>query len=440
MSTQEAKIPQLASLLGGVDQGQMHVGGIPVRMIAEQVGTPFYAYNGDTLVNKIRAVRAALGPETELYFSIKANPSLGVCQLVAREGVGAELASIGELHVAEKAGFPAARAIFAGPGKTDAELERAVRWGIESINVESAGEMERLAAIATRLGKPARACLRINPKEQVKGAQMRMGGGPTQFGIDEEDLGPVIERFQGHSHLSIVGIHVYAGSQLFDIDALIANCQHILDISVGVAERLKKPLQSIDLGGGFAVPYFDNSPDFDLGAFSKAYRAVVDRCKATPMLAEAKLIIELGRYLVAEAGLYVARVIDVKSSRGTTYVVADGGMNHHITATGNFGQVFRKPYPVAILNRMADRCTAQVAVVGPCCTPLDVIGQKIAAPNVEIGDLVGIFYSGAYGYSASSLGFLSHPTPAEVLVMGGKMTVLRDAGKADGVLAGQRGI
>jgi diaminopimelate decarboxylase len=230
------------------------------------------------------------------------------------------------------------------------------------------------------------------------------------------------------------------GSQMFDIDALIANCQHILDISVGVAQRLGKPLQSIDLGGGFAVPYFDNSPDFDLPAFSKAYRSVVDRCKSTPLLAEAKLIIELGRYLVAESGLYVTRVIDVKSSRGTTYVVADGGMNHHITATGNFGQVFRKPYPVAILNRMTDRCDTQVAVVGPCCTPLDVIGQKITAPKVEVGDLVGIFYSGAYGYSASSLGFLSHPTPAEVLIMGGKATVLRDAGKPDGVLAGQRGI
>jgi diaminopimelate decarboxylase len=440
MSMQEAKIPRLVELLGGIDKGEMHVGGIPVRALAQQVGTPFYAYNGDALVQKVRAVRTALGPETELYFSIKANPSLGVCQLVAREGVGAELASIGELHVAEKAGFPAARAIFAGPGKTNEELERAVRWGIESVNVESAGEMERLATVAAQLGKPARACLRINPKEQVKGAQMRMGGGPTQFGIDEEDLGAVIERFRGRSHLSIVGIHVYVGSQVFDIDALIANCQHILDISVGVAERLGKPLESIDLGGGFAVPYFDNSPDFDLPAFSKAYRAVVDRCKATPLLAKAKLIIELGRYLVAESGLYVTRVLDVKSSRGTTYVVADGGMNHHITATGNFGQVFRKPYPVAILNRMTDRCDTQVAVVGPCCTPLDVIGQKIAAPKVEVGDLVGIFYSGAYGYSASSLGFLSHPTPAEVLIMGGKATVLRDAGKPDGVLAGQRGI
>jgi diaminopimelate decarboxylase len=440
MSTQEAKIPRLVETLGGVDNGEMRIGNVPVKKIAAQVGTPFYAYNGDAIVKKVRAVRAAVGPETDVYFSIKANPSLGVCQLMAREGVGAELASIGELHVAEKAGFPANRAIFAGPGKTNDELERAVRWGIESVNVESAGEMERLSAIAARIGKPARACLRINPKEQVKGAQMRMGGGPTQFGIDEEDLGAVIERFRGQPYLSIVGIHVYVGSQLFDIDALIANCQHILDISEGVAARLGKPLESIDLGGGFAVPYFDNSPDFDLPAFSKAYRAVVERCQKTPVLAKAKLIIELGRYLVAEAGLYVARVIDVKFSRGTTYVVADGGMNHHITATGNFGQVFRKPYPVAILNRMSDRCDAQVAVVGPCCTPLDVIGQKIAAPKVAIGDLVGIFYSGAYGYSASSLGFLSHPTPAEVLVMGDETTVLRDAGKADGVLAGQRGI
>ena len=379
-------------------------------------------------------------PKRSVYFSIKANPSLGICQLVAREGVGAELASIGELHVAEKAGFPATRAIFAGPGKTNEELERAVRWGIESVNVESAGEMERLSSIAARLGKPARACLRINPKEQVKGAQMRMGGGPTQFGIDEEDLGIVIERFRGHSHLSIVGVHVYVGSQVFDIDALIANCQHILDIGVGVAERLGKPLESIDLGGGFAVPYFDNSPDFDLPAFSKAYRTVVDRCKATPLLAKAKLIIELGRYLVAEAGA-------LRDARHRRQILARHDVRRRRRRNEpphHRHRQFRPGVPQAVPCRHLEphgrSRDAQVAVVGPCCTPLDVIGQKIAAPRVEVGDLVGIFYSGAYGYSASSLGFLSHPTPAEVLVMGGKTTVLRDAGKPDGVLAGQRGI
>lgn len=440
MSTQEAKIGRLVPVLGGIRGAEMHVGGVLVRSIAEQVSTPFYVYGGDAVIAKVRAVRAALGPSTELYFSLKANPSLGICQLMAREKVGAELASIGELHLAEKAGFPAQRAIFAGPGKTNEELERAIAWGIESVNVESAGEMDRLSAIAQRLGRTARACLRINPKEQVKGAQMRMGGGHTQFGIDEEEVPAVIDRFRGHAHLDIVGIHVYVGSQIFDIDALIGHCQHVLDTAARVAERLGRPLDVIDLGGGFAVPYFDNSPDFDLDAFSAAYASVARRCKTTPSLAKAKLIIELGRYLVAEAGLYVTRVIDVKVSRGVTYVVADGGMNHHITATGNFGQVFRKPYPVAVLNRMDERCDAQVSVVGPCCTPLDVLGQKIATPKVEVGDLIGVFYSGAYGYSASSLGFLSHPTPAEVLVLAGKTAVLREQGRPDGVLSGQHAL
>jgi diaminopimelate decarboxylase len=427
-------------LLGGSGRAEMHVGGVAVSALADLVRTPYYVYDGDAVIAKVREVRAALGPETDLYFSIKANPSLGICQLMAREGVGAELASIGELHLARKAGFPARKAIFAGPGKTREELEQAVSWGIESVNVESAGEIARLAAIAAGLDRPVRACLRINPREQVKGAQMRMGGGHTQFGIDEELVPEVIERYREHTHLRLVGLHVYVGSQIADVSALIAHCHRVVDLALDVAERLGRPLEAIDLGGGFAVPYFEGSPEFDLSAFAASYRDVVARCRRSPHLARARLIIELGRYLVAESGLYVARVVDVKVSRGVTYVVADGGMNHHITATGNFGQVFRKPYPVAVLNRLNEACDTPVSFVGPCCTPLDTIGQGIPAPKVEVGDLLGIFYSGAYGYSASSLGFLSHPTPAEVMVLGGRAHVLRAPGRPDGILDGQRGI
>lgn len=442
MSMQETRVARLVGLLGGISTigPEVHVGGVAVSALADMVRTPYYVYSGDAVIAKVREVRAALGPETDLYFSLKANPSLGVCQLMAREGVGAELASIGELHLARKAGFPGRKTIFAGPGKTREELEQAVLWGIESVNVESGGEMGRLAAIAARLDRPVRACLRVNPREQVKGAQMRMGGGHTQFGIDEELVPEVIERFRGHSHLTIVGLHVYGGSQIFDVSALIAHCHHVLDVALDIAERLVRPLETIDLGGGFAVPYFESSPDFDLSAFAASYRGVVERCRRSPLLTRARLIIELGRYLVAESGLYVARVVDVKVSRGVTYVVVDGGMNHHITATGNFGQVFRKPYPVAVLNRMNEVCDAPVSFVGPCCTPLDTIGQGIMAPKVEVGDLLGIFCSGAYGYSASSLGFLSHPTPAEVLVLGGRSYVLRGPGRPDGILDGQRGI
>jgi diaminopimelate decarboxylase len=439
VKSQYEKAQALASLLGK-GENELTFGTVPVSQIAAQVGTPFFAYGGDALLARLRHVKAALGSETELYFSLKANPSLGLCQLVAREGIGAELASIGELLLAQRAGFKPQNVIFAGPGKTDHELKEAVAWGIESVNVESTGELLRLAGFAKAAGKTARASLRINPKNQVKGSQMRMGGGHTQFGIDEELVPDAIAAVRANPHVSIVGIHVYVGSQIFDVDALLAHCSLVIDMAAAVAEQSGKPIETIDFGGGFAVPYFDNSQDFDLAAFAKGFASLVQQARLTRGLETFRPIIELGRYLVAEAGVYVTKVIDLKSSRGVTYAVADGGMNHHITATGNFGQVFRKPYPVAVLNRMTQACSTPFAVVGPCCTPLDVLGAKIDLPALAIGDLVGVFYSGAYGYSASSLMFLSHPTPAEVLILDDKVHVLRDAGAPDQVLVGQRGL
>ncbi len=429
---------QLASVLGEVEGSELSIGRVRISDIAERVSTPFYVYSGEALQERVHRVRAALGEETDIFFSLKANPSLALCQILAREGVGAELASIGELHLAQRAGFPARRVLFAGPGKTDAELEFAIQWGIESINVESVGELERIARIAAVRERCVRVCLRINPSEQVKGAQMRMTGGPSQFGIDEEQVPEVLERFKGHPNLRLVGIHVYVGSQLFDIPALLAHCHNVLRLAETVSARMGRPLELIDFGGGFAVPYFENSPEFDVEAFSRGYRDVLVRMSQTPSLAYARPVIELGRYLVAEAGLYVTRVIDVKTSRGVKYAVTDGGMNHHITATGNFGQVFRKPYPVAVLNRMNEPNNVLTNVVGPCCTPLDVIGQQLSLPEVVPGDLIGIFYSGAYGYSASSLGFLSHPTPAEALVYRGQLHFLRSPGSPDEVVIRQR--
>ncbi len=441
-ASQQQKAIDLAALLSGSKEtsSEFRVGGVPISNIANQVTTPFFAYGGDALVDRLRRVRSTLGHDTEVYFSIKANPSLGLCQLMAKEGLGAELASIGELLLAQQAGFGPRKVIFAGPGKTLAELEAAVLWGIESVNVESEGELERLAAMAQKHNRVARVSLRVNPKEQVKGAQMRMGGGHTQFGIDEETVAGVIARFAKHPHLKFVGIHVYVGSQIFDVDALLAHCQRVVELAVEVAAGIDCPLETIDFGGGFAVPYFENSHEFDLERFASGFRAIISAARSRPHLAQFRPIIELGRFLVAECGVYVTRVIDVKQSRGVTYAVTDGGMNHHITATGNFGQVFRKPYPMAVLNRMQISDCEAIEVVGPCCTPLDVLGHKISLPRVVPGDLIGVFYSGAYGYSASSLFFLSHPTPAEVLVLGQSIHVLRDAGRPNHVLNGQHAL
>jgi diaminopimelate decarboxylase len=282
--------------------------------------------------------------------------------------------------------------------------------------------------------------VRINPSFALLGAQMRMGGGPQQFGIDQEQVPALVDEYRDDPTIRIVGLHVYTGTQIFDVDQLAAHCQDILDLACGTADRLGRPLRLVDLGGGFGVPYFERAVEFDLPAFGAKYQRLLAPYQRDARLSGTRFVVELGRYLVAAAGLYVARVVDVKRSRGKTYVVTDGGMNHQIMATGNFGQVFRKPYPVTALNRLATAPTERVTVVGPCCTPLDVFGNDLAFPGVEVGDLVGVFYSGAYGYSASSLAFLSHPTPAEVLVWRGQRYLLRPPGTFDQVLQGQVGL
>jgi diaminopimelate decarboxylase len=414
------------------------MGGHAMETIAARVKTPFFAYSAEAMVRQVATLRDALGDHTELFFSIKANPSVGVCQVLERVGVGAELASIGELRVAQAAGFDPKKVLFAGPGKTNRELEEAVRFGIGAINVESMGELERLVAICRRLGKRQTVCLRINPKEQVQGAQMRMGGGATQFGLDEELMPNAIALCLEQSEvLDLAGLHVYAGSQMFDIDAIVGNWEHVLTLAETMANA-GVFVRMIDLGGGFGVPYFEGQAPFDVQALKSQFEArIARRARTSKQLKDAALIVELGRFLVGAAGLYVTRVIDVKESRGTRYVVTDGGMNHHITATGNFGQVFRKAYPMVNLSRGGNAAPLQATVVGPCCTPLDQFGAKLALASPEVGDLIGVLYSGAYGYSASSLGFLSHPTPAEVLVDGSRLHVLREAGAEDAVVQNQ---
>jgi diaminopimelate decarboxylase len=431
----------LTARFGGVTaDGELSIGGFPVSRLAAQYGTPCFVYSGEMIEEQVRRVQAALGQATDVYFSIKANPSLGVCQLLARLGVGAELASGGELLLALKAGFEPRRIIFAGPGKTDEELELAVRHRIGAVNVESAGELARLRAIAGRAGQQVSVGLRINPSLSLLGANMRMGGGTQQFGIDEEQVAGIVQQYR-HDHIvDITGIHVYTGTQIFDVGQLLEHCAYVLDMAGQLAAQLGRPLKQVDLGGGFGVPYFDKTGEFDLQAFGAGYAQLLERYRRDDRFAGTRFVIELGRYLVAHAGLYITRVVDVKRSRDKTYVVTDGGMNHHTMATGNFGQVFRKPYPVAVVNRMAEPPAEHMSVVGPCCTPLDVIGNDLQLASARPGDLVGVFYSGAYGYSASSLAFLSHPTPAEVLVWRGRCHLLRAAGRMDQVLDGQCGL
>jgi len=437
VNTQSQKVVQLRKLLGGSDRDELEIGGVPVTRLASMVATPFYVYSGDLVLRQVRRVSDAIGPEADLHYSIKANPSLGLCDLIARAGAGAEVASAGELLLAQRAGFLSGRTVFAGPGKTSRELALACELGIGAVNVESSGEADRLALVATGMGRPVRMGLRINPAFPAPKSQMHMAGGAQQFGMDEESAFQVIDRYRDHKYVRLVGLHVYSGTQASDISALLLHCERIAGLGRQLADRLVRPLEMIDFGGGFAVPYFENSPGFDLETFGSGFRALTRKWRADPVLGHTRYVIELGRYLVAEAGVYITRVVDVKRTRGRRIVVTDGGMNHHITATGNFGQVFRKAYPISLVSTRHEQLGDPATVAGPCCTPLDVLAHDFNLGGVEPGDLVAVFCSGAYGYSASSLAFLSHPTPAELMVLGGNIHILREGGRTDQVLDGQ---
>jgi diaminopimelate decarboxylase len=440
MLSQIDKAYSLTERFGGGRDGEFAPGGVAISRIANEYGTPFYLYHGEMIVERVRRVREALG--TEVSYSLKANPNLAVCQLIAREGgAGGEVASSGELVVARAAGFAPEDIVFAGPAKTDDELRRAVEDGIFAVNVESLNEIDRLASIAEGSGRRIGVGLRINPAAQLMGSQMRMGGTVGQFGLDQADLYEAVRRTLSHPQLILRGIHIYTATQVFEVEALLEHCRNIFEIALETADKAGQPLSMIDFGGGFGVPYFEKMVEFDLDRFGQGFRELLASYQSDPRLEGCRFIFELGRYLVAEAGVYVTRAVDVKQMRGKTFVVTDGGMNHHLTATGNMGQVFRKSYPLLNLSRMGGGGLEEaVAVAGPCCTPLDMFGTDIPLTRPGVGDLIGVFYSGAYGFSASNLGFLSHPAPAEVLLWQGEARLLRPGGKPEDVLEGQEAL
>jgi diaminopimelate decarboxylase len=396
-----------------VVDGCLQVGGIALTRLAQRVGsTPFYAYDRSLVTERVRQVRAHLPAEVELHYSVKANPMPALVQHLAGMVDGLDVASGGELKVALDTGMAPARISFAGPGKSDAELSQALAAGA-TVHAESEREIRALARIGGGLGIAPRLVLRINPDFELKGSGMRMGGGAKQFGIDAEDA-PCLLALAAGLGLEVLGFHIFSGSQSLKAEAIVEAQAQALALARRLAEASAHPVRVLNIGGGFGIPYFPGEAPLDLAPIGAALAEALPGVKAA--LPEAQVSIELGRYLVGEAGVYVARVIDRKVSRGQVFLVTDGGLHHHLAASGNFGQVIRKNYPAAIGNRIGSGELEAVSVVGPLCTPLDLLADRMELPRADVGDLVVVFQSGAYGLTASPGGFLSHPAAAEVLV------------------------
>lgn len=398
----------------GTVDGELRVGGMPLSRLAARVGsTPFFAYDRVLLDQRVNQLRSALPERVELSFAMKANPMPAIVQHLARRLDRIDVASGLELQTALDTTIRADKVSFAGPGKTPAEIRQAVAGGI-IIEIESATEFRRVIAAGDELGLTPNVAVRVNPDFAVKGSGMRMGGGPQQFGIDSE-LVPAVLREFATAGANVLGFHVFAGSQNLNA-AIIAEAQRrTVDLVSELAEHLPSPLRYINLGGGFGIPYVEKDQPLDLGVVAANLHDLVDGPIATRM-PQASPVIELGRYLVGECGVYVTRVLDRKVSRGKTFLIVDGGMHHQLAASGNFGQAIRRNYPVAVGNRAGAAPAEAVTVVGCLCTPLDLLADDVELPAADIDDLIVIFQAGAYGLTASPTAFLGHPAPAEVLV------------------------
>ncbi|MBP7442394.1 MAG: pyridoxal-dependent decarboxylase, exosortase A system-associated [Thauera sp.] len=393
--------------------GELLVNGQPIGRIAARVGhTPFYAYDRSLLDARVAQLRAALPQAIKLHYAMKANPMPALVCHMARLVDGIDVASAGELLVALDAGADPQEVSFAGPGKTEAELHQAVAAGI-LINVESFREVPILAAAQQTLGLPARVAVRVNPDFELKSSGMKMGGGPKQFGVDAEQIPELLGEI-GRAGLAFEGFHLFAGSQNLKPESIVEAQQKSFALACRLAEHAPSPVKFLNLGGGFGIPYFPGEQPLDLAPIGANLADIIQQAKTA--LPQAEIVIELGRYFVGEAGLYVAKVLDKKVSRGHTYLVTDGGLHHHLSASGNFGQVIRKNYPAAIANRMGGNDMETVSVVGPLCTPLDLLADRMNLPAAVPGDLVAIYQSGAYGATASPQRFLGHPGVVEVLV------------------------
>jgi len=396
-----------------VKAGQLLVGGLPIEQLARQVGsTPFYAYDRKVIDQRIQALRTILPGPIKLHYAVKANPMPALVQHVATQVDGLDIASQGELHIAETAKMSAHNISFTGPGKSIEELRMALRANI-IINIESETEMDRIAQLGNEFNIRPTVTVRINPDFELKSSGLRMGGGPQQFGIDAEKAPALLNKLKSLD-LELTGFHIFSGSQNLDENAIIKSQAETVRLAIQLAKHTPSGIKTLNLGGGFGIPYFPGEKPLKIHNIAKNLAHL--HSKITTEIPGVELVLELGRYLVGEAGIYVCRISDIKESRGRIFAITDGGLHQHLAATGNFGQIIRKNYPVVIGNKMDCKKEEKISIVGRLCTPLDLLANEINLPKTEIGDLVAILQSGAYGRSASPQEFLSHPHIKEVLI------------------------
>lgn len=395
--------------------------------LADRFGTPLYLYDLDLLASRAKMVRESLEGKAALLYAVKANPNPRLLRAALAWADGLDISSGGELALCEAAGWDARRMSFAGPGKTESELSTAIKAGCGSISVESRGELSRILAAAEGSGLRPHLSLRVNPRELCTSFALKMGGRPTQFGVDEEEAPEVLRllgRAVSEGRAEYAGIHVYAGTQCLDAGALVENARNSLRIAAELEAASGLAAPRVNLGGGFGIAYYEGQEELDLSAAGSGIAAELEAFRASRP--GTSFCLELGRYLAGPAGWYLSRVLAVKKTRGKTFAVLDGGMHQHLAASGNLGQTIKRNYPIRNLSNEGGPPLA-VELAGCLCTPIDLLGFGVSLPEPRPGDLICIGQSGAYGYSASPLFFLGHEAPREVVLEGGEASIAREA-------------
>jgi len=393
--------------------GELAIGGEAASALVKKAGgTPLFVYSGAMIAARMAALRAAMPPQLRIHYAMKANPYAPLLEFIADLVDGLDVASGGELAQARASGFLPREISFAGPGKRDPELKQAIATGV-TLHCESAGEIARALALGKALKVAPRLAIRVNPGFELRGSGMKMGGGAKPFGIDEDQV-PALARQIVDAGADWRGFHIYTGSQSLDAAALIETQGNVIDLAARLSREAGVAVPHLNMGGGFGIPYFDKDQPLDIAAIGAALAARF--AALPPELADTTFAIELGRYLVGEAGVYLTRIIDRKVSHGVTYLVTDGGLHHQLAASGNFGAVVRRNYPLAIASRFDAAPEEEASVVGCLCTPLDRLADGAHLPRADVGDLVAVFCAGAYGASASPAAFLGQGPAREIMV------------------------
>ncbi len=391
--------------------------------LADRYGTPYFLYDADDIIRRINSVRDSLDGLVEVYYAVKANPNLELLRILRTSADGLDISSLGELEQACLAGYDTGKISFAGPAKTTSELTESIQRGVGCISIESPRELMECVRISAQLGQKANIVVRVNPQFLNRSFGMKMGGKAAQFGVDEEELGTLFERVLANANtLDFRGIHIYAGSQCFESAGIVAGVQNCLSIACQIEARTGLVCEVINLGGGFGASHTEER-ELDLNALGTELTPILRQFHAASPV-KRRVVFELGRFLTADAGIYVSRVISSKESRGKTFFMVDGGLHHHLAAAGSFGAAFRANFLQRNLSR-PDAPAIKCSIAGPSCNPTDLLGIDVELARPEIGDLIGVLKSGSYGFTASPLLFLGRQTPAELIRRRGEVILAR---------------